>query len=61
MTGSSLRKLRDYHHTLLKWIKHFVRNRGKLLTELSKDKKIIENMKENLFQIIANELDKLPK
>ena len=61
MTGSSLRKLRDYHHILLKWIKHFLRNRGKLLTELSKDKKIIENMKESLFQIIANELDKLPK
>ena len=49
------------HHTLLKWIKHFARNRGKLLNELWKDKKIIENMKENLFQIIANELDKLPK
>ena len=50
------------HHSLLKVdIRHFARNLGKVLTELWKDKKTKENMKENLFQVIANELCKLPK
>ena len=55
-------KVSQLHITVyLKWIRHFARNLGKLLTELWKDKKTKENMKENLFQIIASELYKLPK
>ena len=47
--------------TYLKWIRQVAKNLGKLLTELWQDKKIKENMKENLFQIKANELEKLLK
>ena len=45
----------------LKWIRHFARNLRKVLIEVWKDKKTKENMREFLFQIIANELHKLPK
>ena len=39
----------------------FARNLKKVLTEVWKDKKTKENMKQFLFQIKTNELYKLPK
>ena len=44
-----------------KWMRHLARNLRKVLTEIWKDKKTKENMKETLFQVKANELYKLPK
>ena len=45
----------------LKWIRYLARNLRKVFTEVWKNKKTNENVKEFLFQIKANKLYKLLK
>ena len=53
--GSILWKLHDYTPQItLKWIRHFTRNLRKVLTEVWKDKKTKENMKEIKEHEISN-------